>query len=699
MAERKIRAWPRTLATALCLMFALLAGRGAGAAALPPGVERAPAPGFVRMLAVPAPRESRLRQVDGGSYDLLYDTQVRIDGGVETTYRRQVYKVVNRSGVESAAQQRPSFDPSHEKLVIHDIRIFRDGRSIDLTGSVDVDSIRRESELDDGVVTGVRTVVLRLPDVRVGDIIDTSWSWVSRPPLWPGHYFGTGQLAWSVPVEVTHFRIDLPSATPAVVIRYRGAPPPAIVRAAGRTVYDWKTVDPDPIEDQKGTPDWFQPWQRVSLSTMRGWGEVVDWALPLYRGADTFPSALEGEAARIEREGGSPQVRTIKALRLVQDKIRYTSMSIGAGSYAPRRPDQVVRQGWGDCKDKAQLLVALLRRLDIDAWPALTDTRESMAIDRVPPAPLAFNHVVVQARIGARIYWLDPTIDHQGGTLANLAPLPYRKALPLRPGQKRLEAIPLSPLAAPDSAMTETYRIDGSGIRLDVETVHTGLAADRMRADFARQSLAGKERQQLRYYADRYAGLSAAASLKTRDDRDRNRFLVSAAYFLPAGAYADGKLLHAFPIYASMADGGYEAAGGGRTQPLELPFPINRFHEIVLITPGFTVAPPEDVDVDGEAFGFTRDSERQGDRLTIRFSLVGKRALIEPQDFARYAKEARQLDDNRYLNLDVAPAGYLASPWRWAGLGLGGVLLILVVAGVSYLGRRGSADASATDRA
>ena len=696
MAERKIRASARTLATALCLMVALLAGDGP-AAALPPGVERAPAPGFVQTLALPAPRESRLRQVDGGSYDLLYDTQVRIDGGVETTYRRHIYKVVNRSGLESAAQQQASFDPSFDKLVIHAVRIVRDGRMIDLTGAVDVDSMRRESALDDGVVTGVRTVVMRLPDVRVGDIIDTSWSWVSRPPLWPGHYFGTGQLDWSVPVEVTHFRVDLPSATPAVVFRYRGAPPAAVVRAAGRTVYDWKTVDPDPIEDEKGTPVWFQPWQRVSLSTMRSWRDVVDWALPLYRAADSFPSALEREAARIEREGGGPQARAIKALRLVQDKIRYTSMSSGAGSYMPRSPAQVVRQRWGDCKDKAQLLVALLRRLHIEAWPALTDAKESMALDRGPPAPLAFDHVVVQARIGGKTYWLDPTIDNQGGTLANLAPLAYRKALPVRPGQTQLEALPLPTLAAPDSVTIETYRFDGKGIRLDVETVYTGLAADRARADFGRKALAAKERSQFRTYADRYAGLTAAAPLQTRDDRDRNRFRVSAAYFLPAGAYADGKLLRAFPVYASMVDTDYEAGGGRRAQPLALPFPINRLHEIELITPGFAVAPPDPVAVDGKAFDFRLDSKRQGDRLAIRFSLVGKRALLAPRDFELYAKEARQLEDSRYWTLDIARSEGLASPWRWAGLGLAGILLILVLAGVTYLGR-GSAVAAAADR-
>ena len=670
-------------------MFALFVSARAPAAALPPGVERAPAPGFVRTLPLPAPRESRLRQVDGGSYDLLYDTQVRIDGGVETTYRRHIYKVVNRSGLEAAAQQQASFDPSYEKLVIHSVRILREGRAIDITDRIDVDSMRRERELDDGIVTGIRTVVMRMPDVRVGDLIDVSWSWISRPPLWPGHYFSTAQLGWSVPVEITHYSVDLPSAVPPEIMRYRGAPAARKSRRGGRTVYEWTSVDPQPVVDQEDTPAWFQPWQRISVSTMRRWSDVVNWSLPLYRAADEFPASLEPEAVRIDRAGGGPERKAISALRLVQDKIRYTSMSIGTGSYAPRSPAQVVRQRWGDCKDKAQLLVALLRRLKIEAWPALTDTKEGMALDRGPPAPLAFNHVVVQARINGRTYWLDPTIAHQGGTLATLAPLAYRKALPIRPGQIGLEDIPLPRPGGPTHDVTETYRLAPEGIYLSVDSRYTGDGADVSRSDFASHSIAGRETDYLHYYRKRLPGLKLAAPLVLRDDRDANRFETAERYFLPGAAYADGKLLDAFPVFASYTSSVYKYPDDSpRTQPLSLSYPIDRVHRIIFVTPGHAVGAPGDRTVHGKAFDFTLRSERDGDRLAIVFSLIGKRSLLAPEDFLQFTKDADRVVSSSEWTLAITKGRPVPKAVRIALAVLLTMLGLLFLAGLDHARRR-----------
>lgn len=142
--------------------------------------------------------------------------------------------------------------------------------------------------------------------MRVGDTIDIGWSWTSRPALWAGHYFRKFQLDWSTPVGLTRVRLDLPAGTPLSVYRYRGAPPAEFRRAAGRDIRQWISIDPDPIVEDEGTPQWHLPWRRVAVSTMSEWKGVVDWALPLYAAADRFPAQLQDEAALIERGAGLP---------------------------------------------------------------------------------------------------------------------------------------------------------------------------------------------------------------------------------------------------------------------------------------------------------------------------------------------------------------------------------------------------------
>ena len=124
---------------------------------------RAPAPKFVVGAAIPPPNQQRLRQVDGGIYDLLFDTQVRVENGVETTYRRRVYKLLDRSALEAGAQVTVDFDPSYESIFVHRIAITRDGRTFDVTVKSALDAARQEKELDDGIVDGTKTMIARTP--------------------------------------------------------------------------------------------------------------------------------------------------------------------------------------------------------------------------------------------------------------------------------------------------------------------------------------------------------------------------------------------------------------------------------------------------------------------------------------------------------------------------------------------------------
>ncbi|MEA1015109.1 DUF3857 domain-containing transglutaminase family protein [Sphingosinicella sp. LY1275] len=663
----------RLFACALVCILLLVASEAGAAGQIV--VRKGPPPAFVVPIAIPEPVPARLRQVEGGFYDLLYDTLVRVDGPLETTYRRRAYKIVDRSGLEKAAQIEVGFDPSYEGLTLHHVSIVRDGRPINVINRTDIDVIRQESELGKGILTGVHTAVFRLPDVRVGDVIDVGWSWAARPPLWPGHYFAGHQLAWGVPVGLTRYRVDVPAGQRLDAYRYRGAPAARLQRVGGRDIREWTAIDADPVREDRATPQWHRPWQRVSVSTMADWGEVVQWALPLYVGTSEFPTALADEAARIERQGGTDAVKAIKALRLVQDNIRYTSMSIGTGSYRPRRPADVVRQGWGDCKDKAQLLVTLLRRLGIEAWPALTDVDEGAALPREAPSPGAFDHVVVLARVNGKDHWLDPTLAHQGGTLDTLAPLTYDYALPIRTGQRNLMRIQQTLPSGPTIEAVETYNLRPDGIRLEVVTTYRGGEADNIRASVAGGAVATKEAEYLQFYASDYPGLRTQEPLRIEDDREAGRLIVHESYFLPASTYADGALLKAFPIYvAAFSDTFTYQDGGRRRHPMILSHPVNRTHKIVLVTPGMSVSPLDETRIDGKAFTFSLAQKREGDTLTLLFSLVSKGSLLAADDFVAYRKDADALKSNVSWQLAIGEGAAL-------GEGIGAALLLLFIVG------------------
>ena len=58
----------------------------------------------------------------------------------------------------------------------------------------------------------------------------------------------------------------------------------------------------------------------------------------------------------------------------VVQKTRYVALEFGIEGFRPRRCAQTVARGWGDCKDKATVIVTLLRELGIPAELVLVRT-------------------------------------------------------------------------------------------------------------------------------------------------------------------------------------------------------------------------------------------------------------------------------------------------------------------------------------
>ncbi|MGH9535844.1 MAG: transglutaminase domain-containing protein, partial [Terriglobales bacterium] len=94
---------------------------------------------------------------------------------------------------------------------------------------------------------------------------------------------------------------------------------------------------------------------------------------------------------------------------------RYVSLSFGVGRYRPHAAAQVLANGYGDCKDKAALLIALLRACGIPADFALLST--ASRLQRAVPAVQGFDHAIVAVPDGSAYQFLDATVPERYGAL------------------------------------------------------------------------------------------------------------------------------------------------------------------------------------------------------------------------------------------------------------------------------------------
>ena len=351
-----------------------------------------------------------------------------------------------------------------------------------------------------------------------------------------------------------------------------------LVETAGRwRSYTWEARNvPAQVVDED-EPGWFNPYSRLVVSTFGSWADVARWATALFDMQSNASPEVRELADRWGSATGGPFAAAAEATRFVQDEVRYLGVEMGPSSYVPHRPAQVLRQRFGDCKDKALLLVVLLRELGIDAAPALVDTTRGRGLDEEPPSAFAFNHAIVRATIAGRTLWIDATESAKGGPLEDQDPPPYERALVLAPGADRLSIVERRERPEPAVSVKETYTLgaEGQPTRLDVVTTYRRDEADDMRRTLATTAQQDLAKDYLDYFAKQFTEIKALGLPSSGDDRARNVVTVSESYELATFWKNGAREVSGWQVRAHMP----HSAASTRTTPLAVPHPVHVVHE------------------------------------------------------------------------------------------------------------------------
>lgn len=144
----------------------------------------------------------------------------------------------------------------------------------------------------------------------------------------------------------------------------------------------------------------------------RSWDDVAAWYRELTAGAAKPDAALKKALREGGGRGGSKRERLLRVQRILQDDIRDVPSFLHLAALPARAPGEVWRAGVGDAKDQASLGLALLRELDIDAYPVLVSRAGTFASLPDLPTPAPFNHVVLAIPMGGSTWFIDPATPY-----------------------------------------------------------------------------------------------------------------------------------------------------------------------------------------------------------------------------------------------------------------------------------------------
>ena len=602
---------------------------------------------------------------DGEFYSLL-DVQVRAAPEARVRYQRVVSRAINATGVDSIANIEIGFDPSYQQLVIHAVNVVRNGQVIAKLPTAKIQVLQREQELAARIFDGSKTASIFLEDIRVGDAVDYSYSTIGRNPVFDGIEFGGIDLQFGVPLARAHGSLLLPSSQRVALKRHNGAPEPTVSDHDGFRRYDWNLRNVPGITVESGAPTWYSPYARVEWSEFANWAAVARWALPLYTPPDDLGAALDAEIARIARTEPTPAGRLVAALRFVQAEIRYLGVETGRNSHAPNPPALVMSRRFGDCKDKTLMTVAMLNRLGITAHAALVDTETRRGIAEVLPNPAAFDHVIVNARIGDQTYWLDATRSAQDSALANLYQPDFDLALLIAPTTTALGSMkqPAGSITQRNIHVVFDARNDFTKpVAYSVVTVNAGSAAEDQRNSLSSTTLLGFQKTYLQFYANRYPGISVAKPLTFEDDKAGNRITSREMYSIASMASKPDKNgRRTVNIETPDVDGVLsDPEITIRKAPLALTYPMALRQTTEVNLPSDWPITPVNVTIADPAFVFKRTVSGGGRRLVIQDHYMTLTDEVAATDMPRYlANLARARAEVGYelswTDADAAPA-------------------------------------------
>jgi tetratricopeptide (TPR) repeat protein/transglutaminase-like putative cysteine protease len=353
------------------------------------------------------------------------------------------------------------WDPATETLTINRLTVERDGQVIDLLAKEKFQVLRRERSLEQATLDGRLTATLQIPDLRVGDIVDYAYTTIYAPKLLTGRHAESSGF-FTEPVGAFRIRALWDDASP---VRWRAGsalPAPTVSRTASGTEFLIEARDALAPAPPSFSPARYYDAGMAQFSQFNDWKQVSALLWPLFDKASTLApnSPLKAEAARIKAAASTPEAQATLALKLVEEQVRYLAITMEAQGYTPAMADDTWRRRYGDCKGKTALLIALLRELGIEAQPALVATEQGDLLAATLPQVSAFDHVIVRATIGGRVYWLDGTRVGDG-PIGKIDTPDFAWALPLAAGGADLQAMVVEP---PDRPILQTIvRIDASG--------------------------------------------------------------------------------------------------------------------------------------------------------------------------------------------------------------------------------------------
>jgi transglutaminase-like putative cysteine protease len=356
----------------------------------------------------------------------------------------------------------------------------------------------------------------RVRKISAGDDADAGAVFAYSYTLEDRSVFSQADWAFqeSLPVISSRYNLTLPEGWRAEAVTFNH---PKIEPRTSGTSYSWELSNLPAIAKEPLSPSlshlvprlavsYYPPPNstQLSIKTFASWTDVAAWMSELEDPQVIIDDAIIRKTNELTANAKT-EYEKIRAIAQYVQNIQYISIQTGlgrGGGYRPHASNEVFAKAYGDCKDKANLMRAMLKVVGIVAIPVSIYSGDPNYVRAAWPSPQQFNHCIIAVKVSeqtqvstviqhptlGRLLIFDPT-DEQ--TPIGDLPFHLQGSLALIDSKSETELVrmPVTPPEMNQLERTATLRLEpNGGIAGQIQERANGQTAASLRSEFRSMS-------------------------------------------------------------------------------------------------------------------------------------------------------------------------------------------------------------------
>jgi hypothetical protein len=253
------------------------------------------------------------------------------------------------------------------------------------------------------LVSDVKDKLLRIPAADPGNIVGYEYEKEEQPFVL--------QEVWHFqeanPVREAHFTLQLP---PSWEYKVTWMNYPETKPAQSGNQSQWVVSDVKGIKHEDNMPPWqgvagkmivsfLPPGGSAQNQGFQNWKQMGIWYQGLTSGRRDASPELKQKVASLASSASTPFAKMKAIGDFAQRDIRYVAIELGIGGWQPHAAAEVFNHHYGDCKDKATLMGAMLHEIGIDSYYVVINSERGSVTPETPAHMGGFDHAIIAIKL------------------------------------------------------------------------------------------------------------------------------------------------------------------------------------------------------------------------------------------------------------------------------------------------------------